>query len=85
MTDRPTEALIEISERFAPHLDATIVRFESQNPNMTARVEGAACRLSGTGADLPDTRSRFLQTLYREKIYADGLPMRRALIETLGS
>lgn len=79
------EFLIEVPERFAPHLEAAILRFESQNPGLLVEVAGTACRVTGAAAHLPDTRSRFLHTLYREKIYADGLPMRLALIETLGA
>lgn len=85
MDDPQSECLIDVAGPFVEHLAAAALRFESQNPTLLARIEGAACRLVGPGAATPEMRSRFLQALYREKIYADGLPMRRALIETLGS
>jgi hypothetical protein len=78
-----SEVLIGVPEKFASHLDAAALRFGSQHPNITMHVDGTTCRLTGDGADDPALRSRFLHSVYREKIFTDTLPMRLALIETL--
>ena len=76
--------LIPVEEAFRPYLDAALTRLRYLYPNVTFTP-------SATGIDAvghSDTDSEALvrdvqHALYREKIYAETLPMRRALVDTV--
>jgi len=72
--------LIDIDEAHRPYLAATILRFNAMNA--LARVESSTqITLFDDGSSPIDVLiSDFQHCLYREKIYTETLPLRRALI-----
>lgn len=74
---------IRVPQAFHDYLDAAIVRFESQHVGIRVLPGNNGVHLEGEHSQQPELRSDFLQTLYREKIYAETLPMRQALLEAV--
>ncbi|MBB4420788.1 hypothetical protein GGE20_005779 [Rhizobium leguminosarum] len=73
--------LIEFDEAHRPYLAAAILRFNAANA--VARVEvSKQITLSDDGTSpIDELIANFHHCLYREKIYSETLPLRRALIK----
>ena len=74
---------ISIPESFQGYLNSTIVRFESRHAGIRVISGEAGVELEGAQAADPELRADFLHTLYREKIYAETLSMRQALLRVV--
>jgi len=74
---------IPIPESFRDHLDSAIVRFESRHAGIRVISGKMGVDLEGEQSGNPELRADFLHTLYREKIYAETLPMRQALLSAV--
>ncbi|MGR9257774.1 hypothetical protein [Rhizobium leguminosarum] len=72
--------MIDVDEAHRPYLTAAILRFNAANA--AARVEASKqITLSDDGTSPINTLiANFHHFLYREKIYSETLPLRRALI-----
>ena len=76
--------LVRVPYLFNDYLDAAIVRFEGRHPGIRVLPSAEGVLLEGEAAQPADElRSDFLHTLYREKIYAETLPMRQALMRAV--
>jgi hypothetical protein len=75
--------LIDVDEAHRPYLAAAVLRFNAANA--VARVEvSKQLTLSDDGTSPVDTLiANFHHCLYREKIYSETLPLRRALISSV--
>lgn len=72
--------IIEIDEVHRSYLAAAIVRFNAQHPGTSVTVSDQIT-VFDDGASLVDALvADFHHCLYREKIYTETLPLRRALI-----
>ncbi|TAY14046.1 hypothetical protein [Rhizobium leguminosarum] len=74
---------VEIPSEFVPHLPDAIVRFGYLHPGIEVRTDDGFALLSATddsGRLSRDIKQEFLFCLYRQKIYAETLPLRAALI-----
>lgn len=74
---------ISIPAPFHGYLDSAIVRFESRHAGIRVVLGEAGVDLEGEQAADPELRADFLHTLYREKIYAETLSMRQALLRVV--
>ncbi len=76
--------IVEVAERFRPYTDAALARLQYLYPKINFVLIADGIEVSGN-IDIPsETLSREIHyALYREKIYAETLPMRRALIEAV--
>lgn len=75
--------LIQIPQAFRPHAAAAVVRFGYLHPHLSCAVtaEGDVEVAMPAGAEDAAVRRDLLHLLYREKIYAETLGLRRALYE----
>jgi hypothetical protein len=75
--------LIDVDEAHRPYLAAAVLRFNAANA--VARVEvSKQLTLSDDGTSPVDTLiANLYHCLYREKIYSETLPLRRALISSV--
>ncbi|MFK0332712.1 hypothetical protein ACIQUB_16435 [Rhizobium sp. NPDC090275] len=72
---------IEIPPQFLPYLSDTIVRFRYLQPDIELEMGKGFVLLSKADAPPASGLDRdFLFCLYRQKIYAETLPLRSALI-----
>ncbi|MBN8918193.1 MAG: hypothetical protein J0I31_21590 [Rhizobiales bacterium] len=73
--------IVEVPESLWMHVDAALVRLQAQFPTAVFRRcnQGIATDLSGTASTV-GPRSAVMHAIYREKIYAETLPMREALL-----
>lgn len=78
-----TRILVRIPERFVEFVDAATLRFEGQFPGVRVTTVAEGVCLEGEEAQQAELRSDFLHVLYREKIYAETLSMRQALMKAV--
>lgn len=84
MTERcHDQVTIEIPQCFSGFVEGALVRVQAQYPALRFRAIGAGIEVS----DVPETdvnqlRKQF-HAVYREKIYAETLPLRQKLIEAV--
>ncbi len=72
---------IEIPQQFLPYLADTIIRFKYLRPDVELETGEGFVLLSGAHVSLSASIEReFLFCLYRQKVYAETLPLRSALI-----
>ena len=62
-----------------PYLAEAMVRFQYLNPDTLIDVDGNSVRVVGA-SESSGAKRELLFALYRQKIYEESLPMRRALI-----
>ena len=74
-------AQIEIDKRLRYWLAEAVLRFRYLYPNIEVEIGEAAVTLHGEASDDPTVQRDFLFSLYRQKIYAETLPLRKTLIE----
>lgn len=73
-----------VASAFLPYVEAALVRFGYLYPDNPIRLAESHVHIkisAGSGSGL---RQEFLHLLYRERIYAETLPIRRALYGGLG-
>lgn len=76
--------IIEIPETFSTHVEAALIRLQGQYPAVEFRrcAKGIEAELrEADGADR--LRSAVMQSIYREKIYAETLSMGEALVSAI--
>ncbi|RUW77267.1 MULTISPECIES: hypothetical protein [unclassified Mesorhizobium] len=85
MDDRVLEqATIDIPQSFRSFVEGALLRVQTQYPALRFRATAAGIEIASvTLDDLDDLRKNVLHTVYREKIYAETLPLRRALIDAV--
>ncbi len=76
-------AFVQIPQPFKDYVGTAIVRFEGQHPGIRVLPDAEGVILEGENAQADESRSDFLHVLYREKIYAETLPMRQALLKAV--
>lgn len=74
--------LISVDEVFRPYVSQAVARLSYLHPTWAARVEGDVIVLDCED-DQPKARKEVMYTLYREKIFADGLPLRQLIAQRL--
>lgn len=75
---------VRVPQRFEEYVDAAIVRFEGQYPGVRILPAAEGVVLEGESTQQQaELRSDFLHALYREKIYAETLSMRQALMKAV--
>lgn len=82
--DNESGLVVEIPPRFQEYLDVTLVRLQALFPD--CRFCRTDCTISVHGSEThsqDQVRRAILHTIYREKIYAETLGMRRALVEAV--
>jgi hypothetical protein len=78
------ELVVELPSQLQVHLDMALVRLQAIF--IGCEFTRMACTISARLPDIvseDDLRKAILHTVYREKIYAETLSMRQALVETL--
>lgn len=82
--DASLNVVVDIPPQFADYLDVALVRLQAILPDCQLAKVGRAISVH-----VPESLSReqvrrtILHTVYREKIYAETLPMRYALVEAV--
>ncbi|MFD9899695.1 hypothetical protein ACFWXH_07215 [Mesorhizobium sp. NPDC059054] len=76
---------VAIAPQFEAFVSSACVRFQVQFPELTVRIENGMAEISGCNRRSSDIRRAFLHTLYREKIYAETLPLRANLVAAVTS
>lgn len=76
--------IVSVEDTFKPYADAALTRLRYLYPGVTFTLARSGIEAEGDPAALTEALCRDIHyALYREKIYAQTLPMRRALIETV--
>jgi hypothetical protein len=79
--DQAFDFAVEIAQAFQPYLEAAVLRLGSQYPSLRFLVRDAVIAVAGaTPENQSEIRKAVLHAVYREKIYAETLPMRQALV-----
>lgn len=77
---RPDDVLV-VPDIFSKYIDAAVVRVGYLHPDVEFSREGNSIRVaSSTGNEVDSIRRDVLYAVYREKIFADTLSMRTALL-----
>lgn len=82
--DNESGLVVEIPPRFQEYLDVILVRLQALFPD--CRFSRTDCTISVHGSEnrsQDQVRRTILYTAYREKIYAETLGMRQALVEAV--
>lgn len=74
---------IDVPKAFEPYLDAAIVRFSYLRPDVTVEKKDSIAQLFCEVEEKENLRREFFHALYREKIYHETLPLRRAIFAGL--
>ncbi|TGS14445.1 hypothetical protein EN852_014675 [Mesorhizobium sp. M2E.F.Ca.ET.209.01.1.1] len=75
------DVVAEIPPQFEKYADAAMLRLQLLYPSCRfAREEGAISIAAPSGIARDQLRKDILHIVYREKIYAETLPMRQALV-----
>ncbi|WP_245464029.1 hypothetical protein [Rhizobium sp. NXC24] len=72
---------IELDPTFRPYLAVAIVRFSALHPGTEIEISQTISLLDDGAASVDLLVREFHHCLYREKIYAETLPLRRALLD----
>ena len=84
MTDDITKIYIEIRPTYESFLDSAIHRYEYLFPNHEINFENmAVCISSNEPFSKEEARQNFHHLLYREKIYADTLDIRKSIFKAI--
>jgi hypothetical protein len=75
---------VDVPEAFDAYLDMAIARFQVLHPTVQVERCHPAIRISEVGSlGTSGAQRELLHLLYRERIYAETLPMRRSLLRAL--
>ena len=78
------EFVVDVPPRFQSYLDITLVRLQTIFPDCRFSDTDCAILVQGPKGRSEDVvRKAILHTVYREKIYAETLSMRQALVEAV--
>ncbi len=82
MLDKPTSQSreIRIGPEFRPFLDDAIARFSYLYPDVSVAVDAEVTLSFKEGTDEGKLIREFQFALYRQKIFAETLPLRKAII-----
>lgn len=72
---------ITIDEHLRPWLSDAVLRFRYLYPQIELHTDGNTIGFRGEAADDPGVTRDFLFCIYRQKIFAETLPLRKMLIE----
>ncbi len=72
---------IAIDEHLRPWLSDATLRFRYLYPQIELHVDGDTVNFRGQGAGDPSITGEFLFCIYRQKIFAETLSLRKMLIE----
>lgn len=76
--------MVPVEEPFRPHIASVVTRLRYLFPELRFKAEVEGISVTGDVGARADALAREIQyALYREKIYAETLPMRQALVETV--
>jgi hypothetical protein len=82
--DASLNVVVDIPPQFADYLDVALVRLQAILPDcQLAKVDRAISAHGPESLSREQVRKTILHTVYREKIYAETLPMRHALVEAV--
>jgi len=70
-----------VDDEHQPWLPQATLRFGYLYPQIEVMVDGSIVRFAGPGAEEPALKQEFQFCLYRQKIFEQTLPLRKALIE----
>ncbi len=75
---------VKIRSTFKPFLDAATLRYEYLFPSLTVEVQDMDVYISGAEeGDGQEEKEHFLHLLYKEKIYADTLDIRKSIFKAI--
>lgn len=78
------KATIDIPQSFRRFVEGALLRVQIQYPALRFQVAPNGIEVAALPADhLDDLRKNVLHAVYREKIYAETLPLRQALIDAV--
>lgn len=77
--------MVEIATSFREHLGDAVARFAYIRPDVQIEVSDQVLLIAAQGTDLSAAARDFQFVLYRQKIYAETLPLRRSLIQGIMS
>lgn len=82
--DNESGLVVEVPSRFQEYLDVTLVRLQALFPDCQfSRVDCTIFVQGSESRSQDQVRRTILYTVYREKIYAETLGMRQALVEAV--
>lgn len=73
---------ISVPEGFAQYMDAAIIRLQYLFPKIVFQIEGQSITVENCPHDVAELRKEISYALYREKIYAENIEIRRELFRT---
>lgn len=79
--EKTRRSAIELDPTFRPYLAVAIVRFSASHPDTEIEISQTISLLDNGAAPSDLLVREFHHCLYREKIYAETLPLRRALVD----
>jgi hypothetical protein len=78
---RESSIVVEIPLQFRPYVSAALLNAQVRYPSLRFIDDGDVVTVGGAlDAKGDEVRRSVLHAIYREKIYADTLPMRLALV-----
>jgi hypothetical protein len=75
---------VSIPSAFLPYVDAAVLRFSYLNPALLVEQGVSTVTLSDDCTDTAALKRDFLHLVYRERIYAETLELRKELHRSLG-
>lgn len=82
--DIRSDVVVDIPPQFVVYLDVALIRLQAILPDYRFAKVDCAISAHGPGSlSREQVRKTILHTVYREKIYAETLPMRHALVEAV--
>lgn len=74
---------IDVPEAFRPYAEAVVLRLGYIFPENPAILTGSRVQIRAPSDREPQFRREVTHLLYREKVYSETLPVRRALFQAL--
>jgi hypothetical protein len=76
--------IVPVPPAFLPYVEAAVLRFSYLKPAVTIEHGGSTVTLSDDRTDAAALKRDFLHLVYRERIYAETLELRKELHRSLG-
>lgn len=76
--------IVSVPPAFLPYVEAAVLRFSYLRPAVNVEQRGSTVTLSCDRTDAAALKQDFLHLLYRERIYAETLELRKELYRSLG-
>lgn len=75
---------VYVAPAMLPYVEPTLARLRYVHPHAQFKLAGNIIKITcPAGTSMTDLKRDVQYTLYREKIYAETLPLRRALIDAV--